>query len=115
MNQRVKQNWSPSLSFGRRIELAASEFEATNVPPINPPSMSNVTIELTDDQYRWASEAASRNGCRDVGDYFRQLVGVQRETERLISEGLQSGPPSPWTGQETRAIADRLRSRKVDD
>lgn len=73
--------------------------------------MATLTISLPDDRAEFARNLARRKGFATIDAYLDAVLGdlQAREARRdriesLLIEGLDSGPPEPWTAEERLSI-----------
>ena len=80
--------------------------------------MSTISVELPDDLKSYVEELAKQGGFADAGEYIVALVTAasrkQNDLEAALMAGLSSGPPVPWTGDEWRAMKDRVVSHRAE-
>ena len=79
--------------------------------------MENLTVTLPPDWNEFISSAVAAGGFKDAGDYIQALLreAAKRQEferiEKLIEEGIQSGPAVPWTDQDWKDIRREVHER----
>ena len=80
--------------------------------------MSNAAIEISESAREFAERKAREAGLGSPGAYLETLIArarrrdaVRANLERLLIEGLNSGPSKPFTPEDWDAMRQRLRDR----
>lgn len=76
---------------------------------------STVKVDLPDPLGSFVADRVRAGEFADAGAYLQDLVRRDHEAQvlrlrELLQEGLDSGAPTPMTGQEIKAIRQRIRS-----
>ena len=83
--------------------------------------MQTMNIALPDQLKEFIRDRVAQGGYTSVSEYMRELIRTdqkRRATETLEAEilkGLGSGPPTPITPDDFKALKRKLRSRKKRD
>jgi hypothetical protein len=80
--------------------------------------MANTTVEISELAHEFAEQKAKEKGLGSAGAYLERLVKqakrrdkIRARVERLLIEGLESGPAEPFTSEDLEAMRQRLRDR----
>ena len=77
--------------------------------------MSTISVNLPDSVMSAVAERAKKNWFADVGEFASQMIAQinerQIQVERLVIEGIESGPSEPWSSDEIEEIRNNLRSK----
>jgi antitoxin ParD1/3/4 len=85
--------------------------------------MSTMNISLPEPLRDWVEEQVKSGSFGNASEYIRSLIRddqkqrAQHELEAKLLEGIESGPATPWTPQDSEAIRTRLlgRTAQADD
>jgi antitoxin ParD1/3/4 len=76
--------------------------------------MSTFEVQFPDHLAQYVASRAKTAGFSNAGDFIVSLVSTLRDRqshiERMLIEGLESGPATTWDVSELEAIKDRLRN-----
>ncbi len=77
--------------------------------------MSSVPIDLPTDLLEFVESKVQRGEYASISEYVVALVDAARnqrsEIEAALLEGLESGPPEEWTGQDWQDLKQRVTER----
>lgn len=80
--------------------------------------MATLTVSVPDEMKAFVEAQAAREGFGSVSEYVQTLLSQARarhdrraHVDRLLLEGLDSGPATPMTASDWDAIRDEVRRR----
>lgn len=87
-------------------------------PMSSPPSdLTSINVSLPRSQREFVECEARRTGCTTTSEYVRRLIAdaekrtAEERLERLLLEGLESGPAEPLGEDFFDRLRERVRSR----
>lgn len=86
------------------------------------PDLTSINVSLPRSQRDFVEGEARRTGCTTTSEYVRRLIAeaekrtAQERLERLLLEGLESGPSEEWKPEDwanlRREVLEGLKKRK---
>lgn len=78
--------------------------------------MDDLHISLSGSQQAFVEEQATSGGFPSVDEYVAKLIlaeqkaQAQAKLEALLLDGLDSGPATPWTDEDSRHLLDLAKN-----
>jgi antitoxin ParD1/3/4 len=78
---------------------------------------ATIHISLPQDLKTWVEEQAAQDACRTADEFVRNLLRKEQrrraraKVEKLLLEGLNSGPATPMTAKDWQEIRREVRKR----